>query len=272
MLRTLHKAARALTLFTPLQPEWTVGEMAKALELPKSSVSELLSSLAEHGLLRRVGSGRYRLGWRLLELGQTLLKTTEFRDEARAVMQEMVTRWGETMHLAVLESGAVVYLEKLRGQQGLQVELSGVGVRLPAHCSGVGKVLLAHRPWEEVLRVVGDGELHPFTPNTITSLDALAEELSRVRRQGYAYDLEEVSIGLCCVAAPIRDYEGQVVAAVSFSTPTHRFQMHKMQYTRAIVEGAQRISERLGYFEKEPVCKPTRSRSPSSVPAISEPT
>ena len=104
------------------------------------------------------------------------------------------------------------------------------------------------------------------------TLDALADELSRVRRQGYAYDLEEVSIGLCCVAAPIRDYEGQVVAAVSFSTPTHRFQMHKMQYTRAIVEGAQRISERLGYFEKEPVCKPTRSRSPSSVPAILEPT
>jgi DNA-binding IclR family transcriptional regulator len=272
MLQTLHKAARALTLFTPLHPEWTVGEMAKTLELPKSSVSELLSSLAEHGLLRRVGPGRYRLGWRLLELGQTLLKTTEFRDEARAVMQEMVARWGETMHLAVLESGAVVYLEKLRGQQGLQVELSGVGVRLPAHCSGVGKVLLAYHPWEEVLRVVGNGELHRFTPNTVASLEALADELAKVRRQGYAYDLEEVSIGLCCVAAPIRDYEGHVMAAVSFSTPTHRFQMHKTQYTRAIVEGAQRISERLGYYEKESVCKPTRSKSPSSVPAILEPT
>lgn len=268
MLQTLQKAACALTLFTPMHPEWSVGEMAKALELPKSSVSELLSSLAEQNLLRRVGPGRYRLGWRLLELGQTLLKTTEFREEARTVMQEMVATWGETMHLAVLEAGTVVYLEKLRGQQGLQVELSGIGVRLPAHCSGVGKVLLAYQPWSEVLRVVGNEQLYPFTPNTITSLDVLAEELARVRQRGYAYDLEEVSIGLCCVAAPIRDYEGQVIAAISFSTPTHRFRTHREQYTRAIIEGAQRISERLGYYGGTSACKLTKSRSPSSVPAI----
>jgi DNA-binding IclR family transcriptional regulator len=149
-------------------------------------------------------------------------------------MQEMVATWGETMHLAVLEAGTVVYLEKLRGQQGLQVELSGIGVRLPAHCSGVGKVLLAYQPWSEVLRVVGNEQLYPFTPNTITSLDVLAEELARVRQRGYAYDLEEVSIGLCCVAAPIRDYEGQVIAAISFSTPTHRFRTHREQYTPPI--------------------------------------
>ncbi|WP_298818801.1 IclR family transcriptional regulator [uncultured Chloroflexus sp.] len=266
MLQTLQKAARALTLFTPAHPEWSVGDMAKALGLPKSSVSELLSSLAEQGLLRRVGAGRYRLGWRLLELGQTLLKTTEFRDEARAVMQEMVNTWGETMHLAVLESGEVVYLEKLRGQQGLQVELSGIGVRLPAHCSGVGKVLLAYQPWEAVLRVVGNEQLYPFTPHTITSLEALSEELVRVRQRGYAYDQEEVSIGLCCVAAPIYDYEGRVIAAVSFSTPTHRFRLHREQYTRAIVEGALRISERLGYYGGTSVCKSIKSKSPYSVP------
>jgi DNA-binding IclR family transcriptional regulator len=121
MLQTLQKAVEVLSLFSPTHPEWTVGDIARALEQPKSSTSELLSSMAGQGLLRRTGPGRYRLGWRLLEFGQTLLKTTEFRAEARQVMEEVVARWGETMHLAVLENGQVIYIEKLEGTHAVHI-------------------------------------------------------------------------------------------------------------------------------------------------------
>lgn len=247
MHQTLQKAARVLNLFSVKQPEWAVGEVARALELPKSTVSEILSSLAAQGLLRRSGPGQYRLGWRLLELGQTLLQTTEFRTEARSVMQELVASWGETTHLAALEAGQVIYVEKLQGTQAIQISQSGIGFRLAAHCSGVGKVLLAHLPWPEVTEFVEQHGLPMLTPKTITTLEHLASELESVRRHGYAYDLEEVSADLCCVAAPIHDFEGQVIAAISLSVPAFRFYPRQARYTTAIVEAAEQVSKNLGY-------------------------
>ena len=105
MSSSLQKAVKALTLFTVEKPEWSVSEIAEEMSLPKSSVSELLSDLATQGLLRKLRAGRYRLGWQLVELGQNLLRTTDFRTEAREVMQDMLRSWRETMHLAVLEAG-----------------------------------------------------------------------------------------------------------------------------------------------------------------------
>jgi IclR family transcriptional regulator, KDG regulon repressor len=245
--QTLHKAARVLNLFSVQQPEWGVGEVARTLELPKSTASEILSSLAGEGLLRRTGLGQYRLGWRLLELGQTLLHTTEFRAEARPVMQELVATWGETTHLAALEAGQVIYVEKLQGTQAIQIAQSGVGARLAAHCSGVGKVLLAHLPAAEVAAIVERYGLPMLTPNTITTLEQLEAELEQVRARGYAYDLEEVMLHLCCVAAPIRDFEGAVVAAMSLSVPAFRFQANKERYTAAIVGAAEQVSREMGY-------------------------
>lgn len=252
MLQTLQKAVEVLNLFSPAHPEWTVGDIARALEQPKSSTSELLSSMAGQGLLRRTGPGRYRLGWRLLEFGQTLLKTTEFRTEARQVMEEVVARWGETMHLAVLENGQVIYVEKLEGTHAVHISLSGVGARLPAHCSGVGKVLLAHALWSEVAQILEQQGMHAFTSHTITTPEDLARELELVRQRGYACDQEEVSIGLCCVAAPIYNFEGRVIAAMSISLPTHRFQAQRASYVGLIVEAAQRVSENLGYHRGMP--------------------
>ena len=114
MSSSLQKAVTVLTLFRVERPEWSVSEIAHEVNLPKSSISELLSDLAAEGLLHRLRAGHYRLGWRLVELGQVLLRTTDFRTEAREVMQDMLRNWGETMHLAVLESGQVMYLESLR--------------------------------------------------------------------------------------------------------------------------------------------------------------
>ena len=247
MLNTVCKAGKVLNLFSFKQPEWGVTDVAKTLAIPKSSASDIMASLADQGLLNRMDGGRYRLGWRLFELSQILLENTEFRTEARKAMQEVVERWGETTHLAVLEGAQAVYVEKMQTPAAVRILLSRVGARLPAHFSAVGKVLLAHQEWSRVSRLLQDQGLHAFTPNTITSFDRLASELEQVRKQGYAYDHEEVAIGLCCVAAPIRNLDGRVIAAISLSVPAYRFCPQQDNYTAIILNTARRISENLGY-------------------------
>lgn len=270
MLQTVQRAAQVLRLFTPEQPEWGVTEVAAALGLPKSGAHSLLSTLASEGLLQRTLGGRYRLGWSLFEHSQTLLETTDFLLIARRMMEQLVAGWGETTHLAVLVDGQVLYVEKLQGDRALEIVLSQVGKRLPAHCSGVGKVLLAHRPWEEVLAIVERQGLPAFTPNTITTIDRLQVELEEVRLQGFAYDQEEVMVGLCCVAAPIRDESGQVIAAMSLSVPAYRFYPYRQRLTTAVIEAARHVSTQLGYYGEEPEWNSVkRSRSRSSARATS---
>jgi DNA-binding IclR family transcriptional regulator len=246
MLRTIRKATQVLDLFSLGRPEWGVSEVARVLGLPKSTTSELMSTLADQRLLSRTVKGRYRLGWRLFELSQTLLDTTEFRIEARRVMEDLVRGWGETVHLAVLDGVQAVYVEKMQPSPAVQIKISRAGARLPAHCSGVGKVLLAHCEWEYVAGLLEDQGIQALTENTITDLEALSEELERVRNRGYAYDNEEITLGLCCVAAPIYDSKGEVVAAISFSVPAYRFRPRVSEYTAAILDAARYISENAG--------------------------
>ncbi len=252
MPRTIEKAMRVLDLFSLECPEWGVSEVARALKLPKSTVSELMSDLAKQRLLSRAAAkGRYRLGWRLFELSQTLLDTTRFRIEARRVMEELVRCWQETVHLAVLDGVQAVYVEKLQPTPAVKIGISRAGARLPAYCSGVGKVLLAHSEWKYVTEQLEDQGMPSLTPNTVTTLDALADELKRVREQGYAYDHQETLVGLCCVAAPIYDSRGTVIAAISLSVPDYRFHPAKSKYTSAILDAARRISENAGHALEE---------------------
>lgn len=248
MLQTVQKAAEVLNLFSVERPEWGISELAKVLAFPKSSTSALVSTMAEQGLLRRTSAGRYKLGWRVVALSQVLLSTTDFRIEARPSMEALISRFGETVHLATLESGQVIYVDKLQGTRAIQVSVTGVGYRLPAHCSGVGKVILADRPWDEVQQILSSRGMPAITSNTITSIEAFKAELTRVAAQGYAYDMEEAVEELCCVAAPIRDHSGEVVAALSLSVPAYRFQHAREQYRLAIVGAAKQVSEGLGYI------------------------
>jgi DNA-binding IclR family transcriptional regulator len=247
MLQTVHKAAEVLSLFSVEHPEWGISELSKALTFPKSSTSALVSTLTEQGLLRRTSTGRYKLGWQVMALSQILLSTTDFRTEARPVMESLIARFGETVHLATIENGQVIYVDKLQGTRAVQVSVTGVGYRLPAHCSGVGKVILAGRPWKEVLQILACRGMPALTSHTITTPEAFKDELERVSTQGYACDMEEAVEELCCVAAPILDHSGEVVAAMSLSVPAYRFQQFKDQYRLAIVGATKQVSENLGY-------------------------
>ena len=248
MLHTIEKASNVLALFDRDRTEWGVAEVAEQLDLPKSSAHDLLTSLAQVGLLGKTEKGRYRLGWRLVALSETLLATTELRREARPIMDELAAQYQETIHLAILDDTKVVYVDKLEGRQAVRVELTSLGIRLYPHCSALGKVLLAYRPDADVKRIVKADGLPRFTQNTITDEDELEKALAQIRKQGFAYDLEEILPDLCCVGAPVRNYSGSVIAAVSMSMPAYRFQRSQSQMRSAVVRAGNLISERLGYY------------------------
>jgi DNA-binding IclR family transcriptional regulator len=248
MLQTIQKAGELLALFDREHADWGVREVAVKLKMAKSSTHDLMASLAQLGFLNKTADNRYRLGWRLVTLSETLLATTELLKEARPVMEELAAQYQETIHLAVLDGTQAVYVDKLEGKQAVRVELTSLGARLYAHCSALGKVLLAYSSEEDVKRIIRTAGLPSFTPNTITDEDELSQALAKIRKQGYAYDLEEILLDLCCVGAPIYNYTGQVIAAISMSLPAFRFRRSQMEYRDAIVRTAKIISERLGYY------------------------
>jgi len=248
MLQTIQKAGELLTLFDRDHAEWGVREVAAKLKIAKSSAHDLMSSLAKLGFLNKTEDNRYRLGWRLVTLSETLLATTELRKEAHPVMEDLAAEFQETIHLAVLDDTQAVYVDKLEGRQAVRVELTSLGARLYAHCSALGKVLLAYSSDEEVKRIVQTVGLPRFTDNTITDENELLQNLAKIQKQGCAYDLEEILPDLCCVAAPIYNHTGQAIAAISMSIPAYRFKRSQNDFRDGVIRAAKKISKRLGYY------------------------
>lgn len=249
MRQLVDKIGTILSLFSFERFELGVSELSVELSWPKSTVSEILASLVRQGLVERTPRGRFRLGWRIFELNQVLLESTPLVREGRRAMQELVERHGESSHLMVLERHQAVIVEKMQASLATQILMSRVGLRLPAHCSACGKLLLALRPWEEVRMVFENVELQPFTPATITDLGVLERELAEIRVCGIAYDREEIVPGLTCVAAPIRNEDGKPIAAISISIPSYRFAGGETSYIEMIRSVALRVSRQLGYVE-----------------------
>jgi DNA-binding IclR family transcriptional regulator len=165
-------------------------------------------------------------------------------------MEQLMHVYQETLHLAILEKGKVVYLDKLEGKQTIRVELTGLGTHLYPHCSGLGKVLLAYLPWSAVEEIIKEYGLPRFTDQTITIPRQLQIELLKVRECGYAYDLGEIIPDLRCVAAPIRNYAGKVIAAISMSVPAYRFERSHDTYRNAIIHAGRLISQHMGCTAK----------------------
>lgn len=245
MLQTVQKIGPLLDLFTLEHPEWGVSEVAEAIGVPRSSAHALLSSLVETGLLQCRTRGRYRIGWRIVELSETLRGSVDVRSVAVPVLQDLVRRYGETSHLAVMERHRVLYVDKVLGNHVINVVGARVGAQLDAHCSAVGKVLLAHRAPEEIRRFALAKPLRRLTPSTITNPKALEQELAEVRAAGCAFDAGEAVAEVHCVAAPVRDEMGAVVAAVSMSVPASRFVPARNELRRAVVSAAAETSRRI---------------------------
>jgi DNA-binding IclR family transcriptional regulator len=243
-------AARALMLLELLAEDGgglTFTEMSTRMGLPKSSLHELLSILTERSFIQWHADDRtYSLGIRVWECGQAYLGQRDLLAEARPIMRSVVGAANETVQLAVLDGVEVVYIERVDSSQPLRLQTS-VGTRQPAHATGLGKVMLADLRESELVRRFENRPVVRLTPNTIDSVADLLEELRTVRSAGFAVDNEEYSIGLRCVAVPIRDHAGETVAAMSMSVPRMRGDARSLARNVALLGGgAAEVSRRLG--------------------------
>lgn len=242
MLLTIKSAGRVLDLYTVDQPEWGVTETARALGLTRSKAHALLASLAAIGILRRVPGGRYRVGWRTLALSRIVSVTTERRAPALHAGRRLVHTFGETVHIATLDGGRVLYVDRVTAPDSLRLATTTRGSAMPAHCSGLGKVLLAGLDDDEADDTLSRQGLPALTPTTITDSGALRHTLGEVRRRGYACDRDEALTGVSCVAAPVRDAGGRTVAALSISAPSERLSRREDELRRAVVGAARAAS------------------------------
>jgi len=244
LLGTVGKASRLLDLFTGEAPEWGVTDAALALQIPTSSAHDLLDTLAQTGLLRRVEGNRYRLGLKLLTLSSTALESFAVRGHARPVMEHLAAHLNATAHLATLDATEVVYVDKVTPAGGPAITLSGVGRRLPLHCTAVGKALLAQQSPGAVGQTLEQLEMEPFTDRTVISVDALRFELAGSSRSGVARDREGSVLGVCCHAAPISE-AGRTAAAISISVPVAMEERLAERYDEIVRAAATKISREL---------------------------
>lgn len=245
-IKVLQKLFAILDLFFDENVEMTAGEIAKTLEMNRTSTFRILSNLEEEGYLEfDPATARYRLGPKLLILGSYANPFLHLKRAARPFLEKLNRQSGETVHLAVLRGGETFYLDKIEGRKTIRVTLSQVGHQLPAHCSSVGKLLLAFIPEEEAENHVSARGLEVFTENTIRTWTQLKDELRKIRREGLSRDLEEVEYGLACLAAPVHCGE-TVVAAVSVSMPITRLQSESATMQALVTEAAEAVSGQLG--------------------------
>jgi DNA-binding IclR family transcriptional regulator len=245
--QVVDRVVDILEAFTRIGPELGVSDISRALDLKKATTHRLLASLRRRGIVEQnPRTRRYRLGLKLWELGQLATSHVDWLDRIRPYLQELTDVAGETTHLAILSDGQVLYVEKVESTRSLRMP-SQVGRRLPAHCTGVGKALIAYLP-EEVLRaLIARRGLAGYTRNTITEPGRLSAELAATRERGYSVDNEEIEEGLVCIGAPVRDHSSHVVAAVSIAGPSSRLRPETIEtHARSVVRIAAAMSAALG--------------------------
>ena len=231
---------------------YSIQALSLDLNLPKPTIHRILSTLRHFGFVTQDEvSKEYRLGFRLVELGQTVLDHIDLRKVAEPFLTQLANRVQETVHLVILDQGEIVYLDKVQkvsDQKSLGM-ISRIGMRNYAHSCAVGKVLLAFLSDSERGEIIAQKGLPRMTKNTIVNLDRLNKHLADVRAQGYAVDDEENEEGIRCVAAPVRNDRCKVIAAISISGPSVRMprkRIHSKLKTQ-IMKTALEISKKLGF-------------------------
>ena len=227
-----------------------VSTLAQQSQLPVGTTHRLLNTLKQLGYVEQDReTHKYTLGLRFLNLRGAIINQLNLAAVAMPVMKELMQRVNETVHLAVFNEGEIVYIERVEGLQ-TQGMYTRIGKRAPAHSTALGKTMLAYMPEAVVHQVVERRGLPRFSPTTITTLPELARELEAIRLRGYALDNGETGEPVRCVAAPVRDYTGQVIAAISISGPQERMHPSRdAELGEAVCRAAKLISARLGYFQ-----------------------
>jgi IclR family transcriptional regulator, KDG regulon repressor len=242
----LDRGMRVLNLLARHREPMTASALARELEIPRSAIYEIINTLLAHNAVRQHPGGRVSLGHQALILGSAYGASLDLVALAQPIAREVMLQCEETVQLGILEDRFVVYLVKADSPRPVRL-VSRVGSQVPAHCTALGKMLLASLPDEELERRVAHAPLEQLTRSSITEFEALKKNLTEVRLRGYAWEDGESNDEVACIAAPVRDAEGQVIAALSVSAPINRTTGRRDALLDTLTQGADRLSASLGY-------------------------
>lgn len=248
MIQSVQKALQILDVLHENVADMGVTELSKATGLYKSTCHRILATLKESGYVEQSEqTGKFRLGWRLFQLGASLPERVRLTDVARPEMVKLAGTCGESINLAIRSGRDALFVDRVSGDALFRPEIR-IGTRLPAHATGVGKVLLAWLSTDVLKGLYESEEIPPVTPSSIIRRTDLFTLLSKVQKDGYALDLEESGAGIGCLAVPIRDHTGAVAAALSITFLASRMsELPRDENAALLKRHAETISRALGY-------------------------
>ena len=247
-VQVLDRAFRLLDELANGRTELAGIEISERVDLHRSTAHRLLAVLERNRFVERnPDNARYRLGWRLFELGMMAASRLDVYERAKPELTRLVEETGETAHVGVLRQGEVISLLNVEGKRSVRTPAT-VGRHTPLHCTSQGKAILAFAPPEQVEAALAGYRFTSCTHNTITDVSRFRTELALARRRGYAVDNEEFEPGLRCIAAPVRDHSGEVIAAIGIAGPSFRIGGQQIPgLSRSVMAAAVRLSASMGY-------------------------
>ncbi|MBT2655465.1 IclR family transcriptional regulator [Bacillus sp. ISL-18] len=250
VLQSVQNGLQILQLFTLKKPVWGVTEIAHALQISKSTVSRLIIDLLEEEFLQKDGK-KYSLGFSLLSISGVITSHLEIHRESKDILKKLVSDLAESAHVAILEGIEITYVHKVECSNPVPL-LSSIGKKNPVSCTSAGKVLLAFGRKNIVNSIIREG-LPRMGPNSQTEPEQLIYQLRQIKEQGFSICIDEMHENVVSIAAPVRDYTGEVVAAVSVVGTRDRIQNHEInRFTGRVMKAANEVSLRLGNIpEKE---------------------
>lgn len=248
MINSLARGLRALDIMARAEGPLGVSDLAAALQIDPSSSYRLLATLERHGFVVQEAPGKkYALGYAALDLAGAVLRRLNVATLAGPHLRALVNETGESAHIAVRDGARAVFVGQEIATAILRVATT-IGSSEPAYCTAVGKSLLCELAGSDLVALFTDNGLVRYTNQTITNPDELRAELARTRARGYAVDDEELHPNVRCLAAPVRDHQGRVVAAIGISGPTARLPRERLPTLAAAVrDAAAAVSAQMGY-------------------------
>jgi len=249
----LTRGLNIIELLASRNEEVSFGEIKSCLKIPSTSLQRLLNILQEKDYVRQNHeNSKYQLGFKLITVVGALLNRLNIRTVARPFMQELMVKSKETVELAILDRGEILYIDKCESIESIRL-VAQIGSRYRAlHPTAVGKVFLAYMPEEEFMHIIKERGLNKYTENTITEINTLKKELRKIRLNGYAFDDQEVRLGVRRISAPIFNYSNQLVGTIGIAGPTFRMRKSRINDMATMVkQTAKEISCNLGKRAEE---------------------
>lgn len=249
MINSLSRGLQILQLLAEENRPLGVTDIAERLAVDPSTSYRLLATLEKHRFIRQESSKKYTLGFGVLAIASALVRQIDVATIATPYLRELMAGTGESAHVAVIDGNRAAFVAQATAPGMLRVD-TPLGSHEPLYCTAVGKALLAEAEPLHVRTLIGSAPLKRYSPNTITNLEMLMSELQHTRHRGYGFDDEELHAGVRCIAVPVRDHSGAIVAAVGISAPASRLTRER---TTAIVAAVRQtavdLSAQLGFAE-----------------------